>query len=221
MNRTSSDEFYRVRVPDYAIPAFCDSEVDYYDTAGNIQLIYERSLTGRNREEAERCLAAMDEYLSGRGPGNIQLQFEEPRPLLGRVKFLGKCAWDYGPRTYRFSNIWGFEDDIAMDEARVDAVYLEDLESELPENRLIRCVKLQIKRPRAPSIFLEGQWLNYWEASLWGYPHMIVKQQPDVLANSLYYPDRSFQTIAEAERDMERPAPVDFRRFFLEIYGDG
>lgn len=221
MNRTSSDEFYRVRLVDYSIPPFCDGEVDYYDTAGNIRLLYERALTGRNREEAERCLAAMDEYLSGRGPGNVQLQFEEPQPLLSRVRLLGKCAWDYGPRTYHFSNIWDFWDDIAMDEVRVDAVYLEDLEPELPENWLIRCVKLQIKRPRTPSTFVEGQWLNYWEASFWGYPHMIVRKQPDILMNSLYYPDRSFQTMVEAERDMKQPGPVEFRRFFLEIHGDG
>lgn len=215
------NEFYRVRVADYAIPAICDSEVDYYDTTENIRLLYERSLTGRNQEEAERCLAAMDEYLSGRGPGKIQLQFEEPEPLLSRVKFLGKYAWNYGPRTYRFSNAWGFEDDITMDEVRVDAVYLEDLEPELPENRLIRCVKLQIKRPRTPSTFFDGLWMNYWEVSFWGYPHMIIRKEPDILVNSLYYPDCSFQTMAEAERDMERPAPVDFRRFFLEIHGDG
>lgn len=218
MSGMIQNEFYRVRVADYAIPAICDSEVDYYDTAENIRLLYERSLTGRIQEEAERCLAAMDEYLSGRGPGNIRLQFEEPRSLLSRVKFLGKCAWDYGPLTYRFSNVWGFEDDITMDEVRVDAVYLEP---ELPENRLIRCVKLQIKRPRTPSAFFDGLWMNYWEVSFWGYPHMIVRKGPDILANSLYYPDRSFQTMAEAERDMERPAPVDFRRFFLEIHGDG
>ena len=37
-----------------------------------------------------------------------------------------------------------------MDRVRVDAVYLEDPEPELPENRLIRCVKLQIERPRTP-----------------------------------------------------------------------
>lgn len=221
MSGMIQDEFYKVRVADYAVPAFCDAEVDYYDTAENIRLLYKRSLTGRNQEEAERCLAAMDEYLSGRGPGNIQLQFEEPRPLLSRVKFLGKCVWDYGPRTYRFFNIWGFEDDIAMDEVRMDAVYLEDPEPELPENQLIRCVKLQIKRPRTPDIFIDGRWLNYWEISFWGYPHMIVRKEPDILVNSLFYSDHSFQTAAEVEQDMERPSPVDFRRFFLEIHGDG
>lgn len=221
MNRAIPSEFYKVRVPDYAIPAFCDSEVDYYDTAENIRLLYERSLTGRNREEAERCLAAMDEYLSGRGSGNVQLQFEEPEPLLSPVRLLGKRAWECGPLTYRFRNVWGFEDDIAMDEVRVDAAYLEEPKPKVPEKRLIRCVKLQIKRPRTPDIFLEGQWLNYWKVSFWGYPHMIIRKEPDILANSLYYPDRSFQTMAEAERDMERPAPVDFRQFFLEIHGDG
>lgn len=219
MNRTSPDEFYRVRLVDYAVPAFCDGEVEYYDTAENIRLLYERSLTGRNREGAERCLAAMDEYLSGRGPGNVQLQFEEPQPLLSRVKLLGKRAWDYGPRTYRFSNVWGFGDDIVMDGVQVDAVYLEH--PELPENRLIRCVKLQIKRPRTPGLFDERRWMNYWETSFWGYPYMIRKKEPDILANSLYYPDRTFQTMAEVERDMEQPGPVDFRRFFLEIHGDG
>ncbi len=217
----SQDKFYKVRVPDYAIPAFCDSEVDYYDTAENIRLLYERSLTSRNREEAGRCLAAMDEYLSGRGPGNVQLQFEEPKPLLSPVRLLGKRGWECGPLTYRFCNIWGFEDDIAMDGIRVDAVYLEDPEPEVPEKRLIRCVKLQIKRPRTPNPFFDGLWMNYWEVSFWGYPHMIIRKEPDILANSLYYPDRSFQTMAEAERDMERPAPVDFGRFFLEIHGDG
>ena len=60
MNRAIPSEFYKVRVPDYAIPAFCDSEVDYYDTAENIRLLYERSLTGRNREEAERLAASGD-----------------------------------------------------------------------------------------------------------------------------------------------------------------
>lgn len=69
MSGMIQNEFYRVRVVDYAIPAICDSEVDYYDTAENIRLLYERSLTGRIQEEAEHCLAAMDEYLSGRGAG--------------------------------------------------------------------------------------------------------------------------------------------------------
>lgn len=218
MNGMIQNEFYRVRVADYAVPAFCDSEIDYYDTAGNIRLLYERSLTGRNREEAERCLAAMDEYLSGRGPGNIRLQYEEPQPLLSRVKFLGERAWEYGPQKYLFYNVWQWESDVAMDGVRVDAVYLEN--PELPENRLIRCVKLQIKRPRTLDIFGE-RWLNYWDTSFWGYPHMIVRKEPDILANSLYYPDHSFQTVAEVERDMEQPGPVDFRRFFLEIHGDG
>ena len=218
MNEMIQNEFYRVRVADYAVPAFCDSEIDYYDTAGNIRLLYERSLTGRNREEAERCLAAMDEYLSGRGPGNIQLQYEEPQPLLSRVKFLGERAWEYGPQKYLFYNAWQWESDVVMDGVRVDAVYLEN--PELSENRLIRCVKLQIKRPRTPDIFGE-RWLNYWDTSFWGYPHMIVRKEPDILANSLYYSDRSFQTTAEVERDMEQPGPVDFRRFFLEIHGDG
>lgn len=221
MNRAIPSEFYKVRVPDYAIPAFCDSEVDYYDTAENIRRLYERSLTGRNRDEAERCLAAMDEYFSGRGPGNVQLQFEEPRPLLSPVRFLGKHTWECGPLTYLFRNVWGFEGDISMDGVWVDAVYLENPEPEVPEKRLIRCVKLQIKRPRTPDTFLEGRWLNYWEGSFWGYPHMIVKQQPDVLANSLYYSDRAFQTMAEVEQDMERPGSVGFKRFFLEIHGDG
>lgn len=219
MSGMIQNEFYRVRLADYAVPAFCDGEAAYYDTAGNIRLLYERSLTGRNREEAERCLAAMDEYLSGRGPGNVQLQFEAPQPLLSRVKLLGKRAWDYGPRTYRFSNVWGFGDDIVMDGVQVDAVYLEH--PELPENRLIRCVKLQIKRPRTPGLFDERRWMNYWEVSFWGYPYMIIKKEPDILANSLYYPDCTFQTMAEVERDMEQPGPVDFRRFFLEIHGDG
>lgn len=218
MNGMIQNEFYRVRVADYAVPAFCDSEIDYYDTAGNIRLLYERSLTGRNREEAERCLAAVDEYLSGRGPGNIRLQYEKPQPLLSRVKFLGERAWEYGPQKYLFYNVWQWESDVAMDGVRVDAVYLEN--PELPENRLIRCVKLQIKRPRTLDIFGE-RWLNYWDTSFWGYPHMIVRKEPDILANSLYYPDHSFQTAAEVERDMEQPGPVDFRRFFLEIHGDG
>lgn len=220
---THANEFYKVRVADYAIPAICDSEVNYYDTAGNIRQLYERSLTGREPEEAERCLAAMEEYLSGRGPGNIQLQFEEPRPLLSRVKLLGKRAWEYGSLTYRFSNIWNFEDDITMDGVRVDAVYLEDSEPVIPEERLIRCVKLQIERPRTPGSFDTSgkRWMNYWEIRFWGYPHMIVKKDPNILINSLYYPDRFFQTAAEAERDMEQPGPVDFRRFFLEIHGDG
>lgn len=219
MNRTSPDEFYRVRLFDYAVPAFCDGEVEYYDTAENIRLLYERSLTGRNREEAERCLAAMDEYLSGRGPGNVQLQFEEPQPLLSPVRFLGKRAWEYGPQEYLFYNAWRWESDVSMDGVQVDAVYLE--RPELPENRLIRCVKLQIKRPRTPGLFDERQWMNYWETSFWGYPYMIIKKEPDILANSLYYPDCTFQTMAEVERDMEQPGPVDFRRFFLEIHGDG
>lgn len=219
MSGMLQNEFYRVRVADYAIPAFCDSEADYYDTAENIRLLYERSLTGRNREEAERCLAAMDEYLSGRGPGNIRLQFEALQPLLRRVRFLGKRAWEYGSQEYLFYNAWRWESNVSMDGVQVDAVYLEN--PELPENRLIRCVKLQIKRPRTPDLFDERRWMNYWEASFWGYPYMIIRKEPDILANSLYYPDRSFQTAAEAERDMERPAPVDFRRFFLEIHGDG
>lgn len=218
MNGTSPDEFYRVRLVDYAIPSFCDGEVEYYDTAGNIRLLYERSLTGRNREEAERCLAAMDEYLSGRGPGSVRLQFEGPEPLLSRVRLLGKRAWEYGPQEYPFYNAWQWEHGITMDGVRVDAVYLED--PDRPGNRLIRCVKLQIKRPRTPGLFDE-RWMNYWETSFWGYPHMIVRKKPDTLINSLYYPDRSFQTMMEAERDMKQPGPVDFRRFFLEIHGDG
>ncbi len=220
---SSPDEFYKVRVPDYAVPSFCDSELEYYDTAENIRRLYERSLTGRNREEAERCLAAMEEYLSGRGPGNVQLQFEAPRPLLSRVKRLGKRVWEYGPQTYLFYNAWRWESDISMDEVRVDAVYLEDPEPAFPDGRLIRCVKLQIERPRTPSSFDPSgeRWMNYWEIGFWGYPHMILKKEPDILENSLYYPDRFFQTAAEAARDMERPGPVDFRRFFLEIHGDG
>lgn len=66
-----------------------------------------------------------------------------------------------------------------------------------------------------------GEWMNYWDGWFWGYPHMIVRWEPDILENSLYYPDRSFQTAAEVQRDMERPASVDFRRFFLGIHGDG
>lgn len=125
MNTKDPGGFYKVRVTDYAIPAFCDSEVNYYDTAENIRRLYEQSLNGRIRKEAERCLAAMEEYLSGRGPGNIRLQYEEPKPLLSRVRFVGKCAWGYGPQTYRYYNAWNRESNIAMDGVRVDAVYLE------------------------------------------------------------------------------------------------
>lgn len=35
------NEFYRVRLIDYAVPAFCDGEVAYSDTVGNIRLLYE------------------------------------------------------------------------------------------------------------------------------------------------------------------------------------
>lgn len=160
----------------------------------------------------------MDEYLSGRGPGNIQLQYENPPPLLSCVKFLGKRSWQYGPQTYLFYNARKWENDVAMDGVQVDAVYPED--SELPKNQLIRCVKLQIERPRMPDIFSE-RWLNYWDTSFWGYPHTIVRKKPDILVNSLHYPDHSFQIAAEVERDMEQPGPVDFERFFLEIHGDG
>lgn len=104
MNGSIQNEFYRVRIVDYAVPAFCDSKAVYYGTPGHIRQLYERSLTGRNREEAERCLAAMDEYLSGRGPGNIRLQYEEPRPLLSRVKLLGKRSWKCGPQNDLFCN---------------------------------------------------------------------------------------------------------------------
>lgn len=219
MNTKDPDGFYRVRVTDYAIPAFCDSEANYYDTSGNIRCLYEQSLNGQIRKEAERCLAAMEEYLSGRGPGNIRLQYEEPKPLLSRVRFLGKRAWEYGPQTYLFRNAWNWESNITMNGVRVVAVYLEDPAPVLPARRLIRCVKLQITRPRMLNPF--GEWMDYWDGWFWGYPHMIVRREPDILENSLYYPDRSFQTAAEVQRDMERPASVDFRRFFLEIHGDG
>lgn len=218
MNTKDPGRFYKVRVTDYAIPAFCDSEVNYYDTAGNIRRLYEQSLNGRSREEAGRCLAAMEEYLSGRGPGNIRLQYEEPKPLLSSTKFLGKRVWEYGPQTYQFYNIWNWRHDIIMDSVQVDTVYLEDVQ--LPEKQLIRCVKLQIKRPRMLDIFGK-QWLNCWDTGFWGYPHMIMRREPDILVNSLYYSDHSFQAVPEAEQDMERPAAVDFRRFFLEIHGDG
>ena len=220
MREVIQTKFYKVRIADYAVPAFCYSDAEYYDTPEHIRLFYQRFLTGRDREQAERCLAAIEEYLSGRGPGNIRLQYEEPRPLLSHVKFLGKCVWEYGSQTYRFCNTWNWGSDIAMDRVRVDAVYLEDPEPELPENRLIRCVKLQIERPRTPSLSGEG-WLNYWEAGFWGCPHMILKKDPHILENSLYYSDRSFQTAAKVQWDMEQPGPVDFRRFFLEIHGDG
>ena len=175
--------------------------------------------TVSSRRKTERCLAAIEEYLSGLGPGNIQLQYEEPKPLLSCVRFLGKCVWEYGPQTCLFRDAWNWENDIAMDGVRVDAVYLEDPMPDLPENRLIRCVKLQTTRPRMLDPF--GEWMNYWDGWFWGYPHIIARREPDILENSLYYPDHSFQTAAEVQRDMERPASVDFRRFFLEIHGDG
>lgn len=218
MYSTVPDEFFRVRLVDYALPPICDGDIEYYDTAEHIRLLYERSLNGRNREEARRCLAAMEEYLSGRGPGNIQLQLEGQQPLLSRVKLLGKRIWECGPQTYRFCNAWNCGTDVAMDGARVEAVYLEDPAS--PPARLIRCVKLQVKRPRTPNFPADG-WMNYWETKPWGYPHMIEKCGPDILENSLYYPDCSFQTAEELQQDMKRPRPVDFKRFFLEIHGDG
>lgn len=178
------NKFYKVRIADYGVPAFCDSEVNYYDTAGN-----------------------------------IRLQYEKPGPLLSHVKLLGRRIWEYGPQTYRFCNAWNWEQDTVMDRVRVDAVYPEDLEPELPENRLIRCVKLQITRPRMLNLL--GEWMNYWDGWFWGYPHMIVRREPDILENSLYYPDHSFQSAAEVQQDMERPVSVDFRRFFLKIHGDG
>ena len=74
MSGMLQNEFYRVRVADYAIPAFCDSEADYYDTAENIRLLYERSLTGRNREEAERWLRDIRLYA---GPAQLDDLAEE------------------------------------------------------------------------------------------------------------------------------------------------
>ena len=220
MNHADKPEIYKVRLIDYALPGFCDGEVQYYGTAGNIRKLFERSLDGKGRMDAERYLSAMDEYLSGKGPGRVRIQYEEPRPLLSRTELLGRSAWGYRQHTFKFHNVWNVEDDITMDRVLVDAIYLED--PQLTENRFLRCVKLQITRPMTDDPFKGGRvpvvGVPGW---FWGYPHMIEQAGGEVFFNRLHYPDHTFQTLAEAEQDMEQPSPVDFRRFFLEIYGDG
>jgi len=204
---------YHLVLPDYALPAFCDGDTDYYGGQDEILEVLARY----DKRSGEALAETARAYFAGMGDGRTEINgLWGVQQLLSPVELLGERELaPFLPWKHTNTNTWGFPCELKADRAEVRLQYLRD-----EEGRYLRCVRARFTGLCNWSGFA-GRWRPLTTAFSSGCPGILADLADGRMVNRVGYSDRAFETLALLQEDMAAPAEVDFQGFFNDLFGDG
>lgn len=209
-----SEQYYLLRLDDYAAPSTSSWWKDYFGTLEDIRgLVEALARDERRRESFAELIDAFRSYEAGNHQVTHHVAYQAV-PLLEPVKLLGKENVHMENYAWTHLNTWGCPYSLRCDSATAELLWFETTEG------ICRAVKARFRNLQYEGS--TGQWHPLADG-FWGFPHM-AEAENSCIWTRLAVKEMNHSLRKTAEEDMasfQSVQDVDLTGICQDIFGDG
>ena len=211
----NKNNYFRLELDDYAMPAFTSFGKYYFGTQEEISAFI-RAVEQREETRGKppsQLVSGFHAYIAGDRTAKHNVAYRDV-PLLTPATLLQEETITQTALQWTHFNIWQWP--IEMRCSQVQSKHLW-IECEGDYYRSLTAIFTNLQWEGAA-----GEWHNA-DGGFWGYPEMLLVEPP-VTASRLAVPEKVFNSVEELESDWQSfvsKADPDYAQFCNEIFGDG
>ena len=208
------EQYYRLRLDDYASPSFVSWEKSYFGTLRDIRNLVEAlTLWRKDNDTLWELIDGFRAFDAGNHNVLHHVAYQEVL-LLEPVKLLGSETDHIENYMWEHCNTWGCSYTMRCDSVETKHLWLKS------KDGYHRAFKARFKNLQYEGI--SGMWHSL-DGGFWGFPMMIASDE-GFQYNRLAVQERKFDNYRQAEKDrLEFAAAqnMDFSQFCNDIFGSG
>lgn len=179
------EQFYELRLDDYATPSFVSFDKPFYGTMEDIQgFVAALEQDEECRDRHEELISAFHAYENGNHDVKHHAAYQKI-PLLIPVNVLERRTTTLQKYEWTHMNIWDCPYDLRCEELQAEQAWIA------VHNGYARCLRARFKNLELQSI-VNDDW-RVFNDGFWGYAHMLEYDEPYVY-NRLMVTEEAFKT---------------------------
>lgn len=207
-----AEQYYVLRLWDYATPSFCSFDKIYVGTEAEISTaIMAMEKDDRNDETVK----AVRRYLNGDRSATHNIAYQEI-PALESCEYICSSKLTVGEKKWVHINTWGFPYLMKCDSALVSQVIVKY------KKKYYRCVRAWFKNLCYESV--SGKWDllgTFFLGPGYLFDVTSIPNTPRTMNNLLYAVEEIYDSLKEADDTIRSVEHLNFKAFCDDIFGDG
>ena len=205
--------YYFFELEDCSLPGIASGTLKYLGTKTDFKKLLQG--TGPEMKELRNTF---NDFCAGNQTIKHNVAYSEQR-FASPVKVLKRRKISKGPSVYNHLNAWGFPYDIITDATELTICLAKQ------RNNYYIYYRANVKNPRMENELSNSGEKQFMELgrAVWGFPGLlkhIVREDGQILYNTLMLCDGCYKTEEEAMKSFNGMKDVSMKRFYNELFGN-